>query len=101
MDYIQQGDVLIFKVDEIPQGAKRLDHLILAEGEATGHAHRIVSGDAVLFAAETSLYLKVTSEKALLTHEEHGEQNIERGLYRIGGVREMDYDEMEARRVQD
>ena len=44
MEYQQQGDVLIFKIDEIPAGAKKLNHLVLAEGEETGRIDGNIDG---------------------------------------------------------
>ena len=39
----RQGDVLVVPVDEIPTGLKKVPReqgrLVLAHGEATGHAH--------------------------------------------------------------
>ncbi len=45
---IRQGDVLIIPCDSSGAGCK-LDHLTLAEGEVTGHSHRISNGEAELF----------------------------------------------------
>lgn len=50
---------------------KRLDHLILAEGEATGHAHRASAG--VLY-NENAEMLWQAPEGAAITHEEHAQQ---------------------------
>ena len=77
----RQGDVLIQSVEQI-QG-KKLSHLVLAEGEATGHKHIISEGDAELYQHEGTLFLKVLSEEALLTHEEHKEIKLPKGNYEI------------------
>ena len=37
----RHGDVLIAEVGSIPKGAVKRPHLVLAEGEMTGHSHRI------------------------------------------------------------
>lgn len=37
----RQGDIFMAAVDKIPEQAEKLDHGVLAEGEITGHAHRI------------------------------------------------------------
>lgn len=95
----QQGDVLLRKVSEI-QG-KKLKHLVLAEGEATGHKHQIIEGDAELYEHGGTLFLRVTSETAVLAHEEHAYQTIERGDYQIGIVREYDHFAEGARNVAD
>src|SRR3990167_9265341 len=74
-----QGDVVVLRVSNIPQGAKRIpvpDRIILAEGEATGHAH-VVNGNAVdsLFEFDGDLYMVMTEEPeeaGIAVHEEHG-----------------------------
>ena len=98
---LQQGDVIIKKVDSIPENATRLKHLVLAEGEVTGHAHRIVSGKAELLTSAGIMYLIVNSKTAELEHEEHGNIVIPKGDYIVTGVREWDYDKEEAERVRD
>ena len=37
----RQGDILIAAVQEIPRGSTRRPNCVLAEGELTGHSHRI------------------------------------------------------------
>ena len=96
---IQQGDVLVTKVKEVR--GKKLKHLVLAEGEATGHCHEITSGEAELYEHEGTLFLSVKSEKAVLTHEEHHAVEIPKGDYKIGIVREYDHLLEETRRVAD
>ncbi len=72
----RQGDVLLELVDSIPANAdipiKRDKRgVILAEGEVTGHAHRIPSRHASLYRTESDArYLRVTAPVPL-THEEH------------------------------
>ena len=102
---LQQGDVLIRKIEE--NGNLNLDnenlqnHLILAEGEVTGHKHEIVAGVAKLYLIKSILYLKVLSETATLRHEEHKPIDIEKGLYKIDKVREYDHFTEEMRQVMD
>ena len=82
----RHGDVLIKKVDAVK--GKKLKHLTLAEGEVTGHAHRITQGEAELYEENGVLYLHVESESALLTHEEHKEIALPKGDYEITIQRE-------------
>ena len=96
---IQQGDVLIKKVSEIK--GEKLKHLTLAKGEMTGHHHTITEGDAELFEHEGTLFLRVNSEKATLTHQEHKTVEIPQGEYEIGIVREYDHFKEESRNVTD
>jgi hypothetical protein len=74
---LRQGDVLIIPQKASPQGTK-LPHLTLAEGEVTGHRHRISNGEAELLERDGVLYLRVLSPTALLTHEEHAEYHSPR-----------------------
>lgn len=67
---------------------KKLNHSILAEGEATGHKHEIVEGDIELFEIEGTLYLKVKSKEAKLAHPEHKTIAIEKGVYEVDHQRE-------------
>ena len=102
---IQQGDVLIESVGKIPSGAKKRKpngrgH-VLAEGEATGHAHCITDVDnANLLVSDEGLYLNVLKD-CNLTHEEHGTVTIAPGKYTVRRVREYDHFKEEVRRVQD
>lgn len=83
----RQGDVLITRVDSIPSDAKELPRakrgIILAEGEVTGHAHRIPSRHATLMRTESDArYMRVTAPVAL-NHEEHTTVDIPKGDYRV------------------
>jgi len=96
---IQQGDVLIIKVTEIR--GKKLNHKTLATGETTGHSHTITEGNAELYEHEGTMFLRVKSEQATLTHQEHNTVTIPKGDYKINIVREYSHFDEEARRVQD
>ena len=90
----QQGDVLLIKIDEIENGLKKLKHLTLAEGETTGHSHRITTGTATLYQAsgvQTNFVLEVSSDAATLTHEEHKPITLPKGIWQIRRVREFDH----------
>jgi hypothetical protein len=87
---------------------KKLKHTVLAEGEATGHAHRMGGGvlyeDAAIRDDDGPLRLLELDSSQPLTHEEHDAQQIPQsptGRYRIGGVIEADPFGEEARRVAD
>lgn len=83
----RHGDLIIQPVDEVR--GKKVDHLILAFGEATKHKHEIIEGEAELFEEiDGTLYLKVKSEEAVLTHPEHGPIKIPKGDYSVEHQRE-------------
>ncbi len=98
--YYQQGDVLIQEIDYKVRGEK-LDHLTLAEGEATGHSHRITDGLGQLIMMDKILHLQIFSETARLEHQEHNEVILPKGDYKIDIVREYDPFEDEIREVLD
>jgi hypothetical protein len=92
---LRQGDVLLVPVDAIPGEGKRAKRegtrLVLAEGEATGHAH-VVLGEGRLYlpGAErgtAGTYLLV-EEPATLVHDEHDAIGLEPGTYEVRRQRE-------------
>lgn len=99
--YYQQGDVIIERVEEIK--GKKVNHLILADGEATGHAHRVGVKEldqAEIYEDNGTLYLKTLTEVPI-THEEHKTITVPPGTWRIRKVMEYDHFEEEAREVID
>lgn len=98
----QQGDVLLRKIDQLPDGAKSIkkNELVLAEGEVTGHAHRLRKPGAELFELESRLFVKLV-DPATLTHEEHGPITLEPGIWEVGRVQEWHYLSQMARTVAD
>ena len=91
----RQGDVFIIAVDKIPEGAKPAKKdargVVLAEGEATGHHHRIGPAfrTAKLLEHAEGTFLRVTGGKVVaLTHEEHTPIEIPPGDYRVRIQRE-------------
>ena len=110
MEAIRQGDVLIVRVEEsglephlfnrdrgVALPRERGEGLVLAEGEATGHAHRVMSKHARLRrhvvsvngrrTTHTCLY--VPPEGAVIEHEEHGSIPLAHGKYIV--VRQSEY----------
>ena len=91
MNPLRQGDVLLLPVADCPEG-HLLQHLTLAEGEVTGHRHRISQGQAELYERDGVLYLKVLSNQAQLTHEEHQAVTIPQGNWQVRIQREYEPD---------
>jgi len=93
----RQGDVFLEKIDDLPTGLEEVKpdvgRVILAYGEATGHAHTIPSTHARHFRAKGSTaetltsYLSVT-KATKLSHEEHGPIPLKIGNYEITTQRE-------------
>jgi hypothetical protein len=91
--------VFIISIPILPSGLSGA-RPVLAEGEATGHAHRIADpGTAQVFSGAAGLFLQVTSESATIIHDEHAPVIVPRGCYEIRIQRE--YHPKEIRRVVD
>lgn len=88
MQPIRQGDVILLPVEQT--AGQTLSHLTLAEGEVTGHKHRISDGQAELSFQDGTLYLRVLSDVATLTHEEHQAISIPQGNWMVRIQREYE-----------
>jgi len=99
----QQGDVIIKITDEIPGDATKVLRaprgFVLAEGEATGHAH-VIEESIAMYEKDGILYL-VVDKPVTVKHEEHKPIDLDRGMYKVNIVREYDPFEEEVRNVGD
>ncbi|MEX1336107.1 MAG: hypothetical protein AB1Z66_12490 [Candidatus Limnocylindrales bacterium] len=89
---LRQGDILLVAVPGIPDGARqqpRTGRIVLAEGEATGHAHAIHEPDARTFVHAGVRYL-LTRSRAQLVHEEHAPIDVPPGRWRVVQQREYE-----------
>jgi len=101
MKAYRQGDVSILAIEGMPKRAKHVKgEPVLARGEVTGHAHRMIEGKVRLYQLAGLLYLRVLSETARLYHEEHGDVNLPRGDYQIRQQREYDQFSTSRRRIR-
>jgi len=89
---LRQGDVLLMPVEDTallyatsaksPKGG-----IVVAQGEATGHHHRIRSRHARLYRRGQDRFIKVhncaVKERPRLTHEEHDPVTLEPGVYQV------------------
>ena len=90
----RQGDILIVPVDEVPEDLKKVPlesgRMVLAHGEATGHAH-VLEGEATFLAADLEdleqRFLEVEAESKLV-HDEHDTITIPPGNYEVRRQRE-------------
>lgn len=94
---IRQGDVLLVQVDNIDGAVRipRLNIIVLADGELTGHQHTIDAPDMEVetFERDGELYLKVNVPQSL-RHQEHAELAIAPGLYMVRRQTEVWMDEV-------
>ena len=89
----RQGDVFVQRVAGIPSKAALQVEAVLAEGELTGHQHRILDPlSARLFRHGEYFYLDVVDDFAQLVHDEHATIWLERGQYRVWRQREYSPD---------
>ena len=106
----RQGDVLIVPIAEAqvpagvsgraPLGRDPRERMILALGEATGHAHAVV-GQGMLYPAATPLepmYLRLP-KGGRVVHEEHAMITLTPGWYRV--IRQREYEPGSVRVVAD
>lgn len=85
----RHGDVLLRQIDRLPSTARKRAGVTLAEGEVTGHRHRMQQTQAVqLWTQGETLFLEVKEPSATLVHEEHRAIELPQGLYRVWKQRE-------------
>lgn len=91
----RQGDVLLRRIDKIPEGLHTVPRengrVVLAHGEVTGHAHAIDSSEVAFLAADVAelerAFLLVEEEVAVV-HEEHDTITLPPGSYEVRRQRE-------------
>jgi len=94
MQYIQQGDVLLKRIDTIK--GKKVNTNLLYKGQQ--HHHRL-KGKYTIYKDGNTIYLK--SLGAILYHEEHKDNKIPKGNYVLDIVQEYDHWLEESRNVID
>lgn len=99
----QQGDLIIKLTNRVPSDAVKVLEgprgFVLAEGEATGHAH-VIEERIEMYEKDGVLYL-IVDKSVTVKHEEHNPINLDRGIYKLNIVREYDPFEEEVRKVAD
>ena len=100
MTQFRHGDVLVERVDKLPDVRRKAQHTILAHGELTGHCHRIAERSAAdVYDTPDGMFLHVTAESATLVHDEHDAITLDSGFYRVW--RQREYSPEEIRTVRD
>ena len=79
---------------------KKREDNIIAEGEATGHAHRLNGKDAAVFDTGQGVDIECPNG-GVVVHEEHHTIAMPPGKYMTGTVREVDHVTDEVRAVAD
>lgn len=104
--HYRQGDVLIERIAALPAKLTAIPRekgrVVLAHGEATGHAHAIADKHCSLFASKAEAgvaFLEVRKAVAALAHDEHSTIELPPGNYRV--LRQREYSPQAIRTVQD
>jgi hypothetical protein len=100
----RQGDVLLIPVHEVPDDALLIDlgsRIVLAEGEATGHAHALLADHLELVELDDETRYVEVFGPAELVHEEHDTISLEPGAYEVRRQREFVTRAFEPRPVVD
>jgi hypothetical protein len=104
VEQYRQGDVFLARIDELPDELRPVPRdagrVVLADGDATGHAHAIAdAGAELLTSGLEERFLRIVNDFATLTHEEHAPITLPRGAYRV--VRQREYTPGAPRTVAD
>lgn len=98
----RQGDVMLTLIHGLPADAlreKTEGDIILARGEATGHAHRITADTAELYTWQGDRLIEVKGKATALTHEEHTAITLEPGIYKV--IQQLQYFPQAIQKVSD
>lgn len=104
MKTIRHGDIPLHKIDKLPEGLIEVKHkgeYVLAEGETTGHMHRLRSNDMKVYTDSFGERYLVMGEIGEVSHEEHKTLKVGKGIYRVGKEREVDWFSQSVRKVID
>lgn len=88
----QHGDVLLIKLNELPDGEQKIiskNKCLVMHGEF-GHSHVIEDDEAELIQIGEKMLLKL-GRAATIKHEEHLPITLEPGIWQIGQVVEKDW----------
>lgn len=101
---IRQGDVLLVRIAQLPEGSihekSKGDRIILALGENTGHHHSIAKTHGKLYTAPNqATILEVAEALTALEHQEHSPIPLAKGFYEVR--LQTEYHPKELRRVAD
>jgi hypothetical protein len=81
----RQGDLLFVETPEMPPDAGEVlaDQLVLAEGELTGHAHRVSLHRGLRGWHDGNRYWLEVAHSACVAHEEHAPVELPPGIFEV------------------
>ncbi len=86
----RQGDLLFVETETVPEGAENVPSGVIAEGEITGHTHRIRPGkQAVLQLAAEMMYIS-SLQGCHVDHQEHHTIDLPAGTFKVQRQREYE-----------
>ena len=88
MKLYRQGDVLLKRIDRLPNGCLQHKDNVIAQGEVTGHQHRFDSHQRVVFHQGDDLFVELEQETPLV-HDEHKTILVSAGFFAV--IREREY----------
>jgi hypothetical protein len=106
MKYYRHGDLSFHPLEALPTSVEKVPargDFVLARGEATGHAHRLVfeDRDVDIFMDVEGNYILNVIREAQLTHQEHKPITLSPGIYLQKSEQECDVFEGQRRMVMD
>ena len=75
MRQYRHGDVWLQEVNSLPREAKIKDSSTVAEGELTGHSHRLM-GDFGMYERNGEIFFSVGDKGASIIHQEHAKIDL-------------------------
>ena len=103
MEQYRHGDIFFRRFEgDLPENMEVLNTRVVAEGELTGHAHRMVGGSVTAYmppeGALATMFLAI-EEMVTLQHEEHAEIQLPAGNWEA--IRQREYTPSGDRQVAD
>ncbi len=99
----RQGDLLFVRRRRLPEGetTRKRENGHIAEGEVTGHVHRLATLDAAeVLEVGDGLYLNITAEGGVsIVHDEHKPLDLPSGVFEV--KRQREYSPGAIKEVQD
>ena len=82
----RQGDILLTRIDVLPENLTEIKGDVIVYGTATGHAHKLVDG--TIFSDEKGNLYLTTKKDGKVIHEEHDTIELGKGFWAVKRQRE-------------
>lgn len=102
-EWVRQGDLMIRRINQRPQGCRKLQTLNLVPGDLSQGARHAVEGPGILYALPKPTALQgpvlVAQGRVQITHPEHAHVSLPAGCYEV--LYQRDFAAEELARVRD